>query len=141
MNSVVSNASAASDNSAAASPTLPTPDHFGSVSGAGRRGSVVGLPGAGGAASRRGRHRRANAGSRNYLGLLEVGKRGSKLDVVVWDEKEGEVGKENKKVVVEEVDEVVEEKKRRGERRSSKDSLGLYDEDGFLISSPVRGGD
>ncbi|KAH8908649.1 hypothetical protein BR93DRAFT_957572 [Coniochaeta sp. PMI_546] len=132
MNSAVSNASGtsnASDTSAAAqSPVLPGGglNRFGSG-----RGSVA-------AGVRRGRHRRAKAGSRNYLGLLEVGKRGSKLDVVVWDEKGRD--KENKK----EGGGGQEEGKgtpRKKEWRDSKDSLGLYDEDGFLISSPVRGGD
>lgn len=127
MNSAVSNVSGvsnASDGSGTAhqSPTLPT--RFGS----GRAANA-------GAARRGGRHRRANAGSRNYLGLLEVGKRGSKMDVVVWDEtgrdkeNKGEDGGDGG------------EGRKKDWRRESKDSLGLYDEDGFLISSPVRASD
>ncbi|OIW29993.1 hypothetical protein CONLIGDRAFT_354266 [Coniochaeta ligniaria NRRL 30616] len=126
MNSAVSNVSGtsnASDYSAAPqSPALPSLERYGSSG----RGVA--------AATRRGRHRRGTAGSRNYLGLLEVGKRGSKLDVVVWDEK-GRDDKENKK------EGGGEGTPRKKEWRESKDSLGLYDEDGFLISSPVRGGD
>ncbi|KAJ9137348.1 hypothetical protein NKR19_g8263 [Coniochaeta hoffmannii] len=126
MNSAVSNASGASDGSGTQnSPVLPHLNRFGSAG----RGNVP--------PARRGRHRRGgNAGSRNYLGLLEVGKRagsGKIEEIVVWDEKKGDRGKENKR------DEEAE--KGRKEWRESKDSLGLYDEDGFLISSPVRGGD
>lgn len=140
MNSAVSNVSGTSNasdgggngggggpGSATQSPTLPRLNRFGSGRGG---GNVTGV--------RRGRHRRGNAGSRNYLGLLEVGKRGSKMDVLVWDEKGRD--KENKKETGEE-EEGEEKRGRTKEWRDSKDSLGLYDEDGFLISSPVRGGD
>lgn len=146
MNSAVSNVSGvsnASDGSGTAhhaSPALPALNRFGSG-----RGGV--------AAARRGpRHRRGNNnnsnGSRNYLGLLEVGKRGSKMEevVVVWDEKEKERDKENIKKegplpAGEDGGGTPDKRRRKDWKRESKDSLGLYDEDGFLISSPVRAGD
>ncbi|KAB5563099.1 hypothetical protein GE09DRAFT_770593 [Coniochaeta sp. 2T2.1] len=153
MNSAVSHASgtsAASDGSGNGTPPVPSLARFAGV-GVGVATNAGSGIGAGGVA-RRGRHRRGNNGSRNYLGLLEVGKRGSKMDVVVWDEKTGggDRDKENTKQggeTEEEERDGEEEKememgqKRKKEWRDSKDSLGLYDEDGFLISSPVRGGE
>lgn len=147
MNSAVSNVSGTSNASGGGGDYNGSPglDRFGS--GRGRRGSVI-VAASSSAAMRGPRHRRrgGNAGSRNYLGLLEVGKRGSggsKLDVVVWDEQGRD--KENKKEGGGGGRDGGEEKgtpRGKAERRAeSRDSLGLYDEDGFLISSPVRGGE
>lgn len=70
--------------------------------------------------ARRHRKGRGSKGSRNYLGLLEM--KGLNLPTVEGKEKASP------------------EKMKENVNRASVDSLGLYDDDGFLISSPVRGG-
>jgi hypothetical protein len=69
--------------------------------------------------ARRHRKGRGSKGSRNYLGLLEM--KGLNLPTVEGKEKASP------------------EKMKENVNRASVDSLGLYDDDGFLISSPVRG--
>jgi hypothetical protein len=92
------------------------------LSVAGNRGSRDGS----GMGSPKRRSGKGATGSRNYLGLLDVGRGGKKMGaVMIWDEKE----KEN------------DGRSGKGGQRGSVDSLGLYDSDGFLISSPVRNGE
>jgi hypothetical protein len=69
--------------------------------------------------ARRHRKGRGSKGSRNYLGLLEM--KGLNLPTVEGREKASP------------------KKMKENVSRGSMDSLGLYDDDGFLISSPVRG--